>query len=99
MVTALQWGQAFAMGLLVHLFVAYRFWDSPYMGNSWWVFIPYGAFVIVLGLVLQWDSQEASLAKNRAALTIPQMAVIALIVSSNAFQGIISVADVFSSEN
>lgn len=90
---ALQWGQVFAGALLVHLFVAYRFVDSPYVGNSWWAFILYGAYVLAFALILEWDRIKS---KDDGLLSVPQIAMVGLTVLANAFLGIISVVDVVS---
>jgi hypothetical protein len=93
--TGLSFGMVFAGALYVHLYVAYRFGDSPYAGNSWWVFLLYGLGLVGLALLLAWDEANAE-DKTRGILTFLQICIIGLIAVANTFLTIVAVADVAS---
>lgn len=88
----------FSGALLVHLFVAYRFGDSPYVGNSWWVFAIYGAYVLGFALVLGWDFSSSS-DESRGQLSILQSVAIAMTVFINIFLGTVSLSDVVTTHD
>jgi hypothetical protein len=94
-ISSLSFGMVFAVALYVHLFVAYRFGDSPYAGNSWWVFLLYGLSLVGLALLLAWDCSNGR-DTTRGILTFLQICIIILIAVANTFLTIVAVADVAS---
>lgn len=95
---ALTSGMVFSGALLVHLFVAYRFGDSPYVGNSWWVFAIYGAYVLGFALVLGWDLSSSS-DESRGQLSVVQSVAISMTVFINIFLGTVSLSDVVTTHD
>jgi hypothetical protein len=91
--SALGFGMVFAGALFVHLFVAYRFWDSPYAGNSWWAFLLYAMYLVAFALLLTADDFKGNDTK-RGKLRFLQICMIGLTAVANTFLTIVGVADV-----
>jgi hypothetical protein len=89
---------AYTFGVVqfVLLFVAYRFWNSPFNSNSWLTLIMYGVFLGLLLLTVIFDDVKGKVIDARVGneFSFLNACMVWLILAANAYFSISGLVDV-----